>query len=103
MSTTTPKDAASAMPTALEQLKRFSVVVADTGDFNSIQAFAPRDATTNPTLILKAVQKPEYRGLLERERACGSLLVVEHALEPAPRRRLPAVAVVPDDYSSVSA
>jgi transaldolase len=68
MSTTTPKDAASAMPTALEQLKRFSVVVADTGDFNSIQAFAPRDATTNPTLILKAVQKPEYRGLLERVR-----------------------------------
>jgi len=39
--------------------------------------------------------------VLERERACGSLLVTEHALEPAQRRRLPALAVVPDDYSSV--
>jgi len=49
---------------ALEQLKRFTTVVADTGDFNSIRAYTPRDATTNPTLILKAVQKPEYAGLL---------------------------------------
>ncbi len=38
--------------------------------------------------------------VLERERACGSLLVARHALEPAQRRRLPQVAVVPDDYSS---
>ena len=66
--TTAPKDSSSAMPDALEQLKRHTVVVADTGDFNSIKAFAPRDATTNPTLILKAVQKPEYRGLLESVR-----------------------------------
>jgi transaldolase len=50
---------------ALEQLKRFTTVVADTGDFNSIRAYTPRDATTNPTLILKAVQKPEYAGLLK--------------------------------------
>lgn len=49
---------------ALDQLKRFTTVVADTGDFNSIKAFTPHDATTNPTLILKAVQKPEYGGLL---------------------------------------
>jgi hypothetical protein len=38
--------------------------------------------------------------VLERERACGGLLVARHALEPAQRRRLPRVAVVPDDYSS---
>lgn len=50
----------------LEQLKQFTTVVADTGDFQSIQAYAPRDATTNPSLILKAVQKAEYRPLLER-------------------------------------
>jgi transaldolase len=50
---------------ALEQLRSMTTVVADTGDFNAIRAYAPRDATTNPTLILKAVQKPEYRGLLE--------------------------------------
>lgn len=50
----------------LEQLKQYTTVVADTGDFQSIKAFAPRDATTNPSLILKAVQKDEYRPLLER-------------------------------------
>jgi transaldolase len=50
----------------LEQFKQFTTVVADTGDFQSIKAYAPRDATTNPSLILKAVQKPEYRPLLEQ-------------------------------------
>ena len=50
----------------LEQLKQFTTVVADTGDFQSIKAYAPRDATTNPSLILKAVQKAEYRPLLEQ-------------------------------------
>ena len=50
---------------ALERLKTMTVVVADTGDFNTMKAYAPRDATTNPTLILKAVGKPEYRGLLD--------------------------------------
>jgi transaldolase len=48
----------------LDQLKQYTTVVADTGDFQSIQAYSPRDATTNPSLILKAVQKPEYRYLL---------------------------------------
>ncbi len=49
---------------ALEQLRRFTTVVADSGDFNTMRAYAPRDATTNPTLILKAVSKPEYGALL---------------------------------------
>lgn len=48
----------------LDQLKKFTTVVADTGDFQSMQAYTPRDATTNPSLILKAVQKPEYQPLL---------------------------------------
>jgi len=52
--------------TQLEQLKQYTTVVADTGDFQSIKAYAPQDATTNPSLILKAVQKPEYRPLLEK-------------------------------------
>lgn len=51
---------------ALEKLKSMTVVVADTGDFNAIRAYQPRDATTNPTLILKAIQMPEYRGLLDQ-------------------------------------
>ena len=50
----------------LEQLKQYTTVVADTGDFQAIEAYAPRDATTNPSLILKAVQKPEYQPLLEQ-------------------------------------
>ena len=48
----------------LDALKQFTIVVADTGDFKQISAFTPRDATTNPSLILKAVQKPEYAPLL---------------------------------------
>jgi len=48
----------------LDALKQFTTVVADTGDFHQLAAFAPRDATTNPSLILKAVQKPEYAPLL---------------------------------------
>jgi transaldolase len=50
----------------MNQLKQYTTVVADTGDFQSIKAYAPQDATTNPSLILKAVQKPEYRPLLEK-------------------------------------
>ena len=48
----------------LEQLKQFTTVVADTGDFQAIQQYTPRDATTNPSLILKEVQKEEYKPLL---------------------------------------
>jgi transaldolase len=52
------------MPTQLDQLKTITTVVADTGNFRQLAQFAPRDATTNPSLILKAVQQPEYRPLL---------------------------------------
>lgn len=48
----------------LDALKRFTTVVADTGDFHQLAQYQPRDATTNPSLILKAVQKPEYAPLL---------------------------------------
>ncbi|WP_423708650.1 transaldolase [Undibacterium sp. WLX3042] len=50
----------------LEQLKQYTTVVADTGDFQAIKAYTPRDATTNPSLILKAVQKAEYKHVLEK-------------------------------------
>jgi transaldolase len=49
----------------LEQLRKLTVVVADTGDFEAIRKHRPQDATTNPSLILKAAQMPEYRGLVE--------------------------------------
>jgi transaldolase len=48
----------------LDALKQFTTVVADTGDFKQLAQFQPQDATTNPSLILKAVQKPEYAPLL---------------------------------------
>ncbi len=48
----------------LDQLKQHTIVVADTGNFRQLAQFAPRDATTNPSLILKAVQQSEYAPLL---------------------------------------
>ncbi len=48
----------------LDALKQFTTVVADTGDFRQLAQYQPQDATTNPSLILKAVQKPEYAPLL---------------------------------------
>ena len=47
------------------QLKRFTRVVADIADFQAMKEFAPQDATTNPTLILKAVAKEEYASLAD--------------------------------------
>ncbi len=49
----------------LDQLRKMTVVVADTGDFESIAQYRPRDATTNPSLIYKAAQMPPYKPLLE--------------------------------------
>ena len=53
------------MSTQLEQLKKYTKVVADTGDFESMKAYHPLDATTNPSLILQAAQKPEYKALVD--------------------------------------
>ncbi len=50
----------------LDQLKQFTKVVADTGDFGSIKAFTPQDATTNPSLILKAAGMSDYGHLVDR-------------------------------------
>ena len=52
--------------TQLDQLKQFTTVVADTGDFATLKQYAPQDATTNPSLILKAAQMPEYSWLLDK-------------------------------------
>ncbi|MCP9921869.1 transaldolase [Synechococcus lacustris] len=53
------------MATLLEQLSSMTVVVADTGDLQAIQQFTPRDATTNPSLILAAAQIPDYQHLID--------------------------------------
>src|ERR1044071_7001198 len=54
------------MKDLLSQLKQFSLIVADTGDFEHIRKYRPRDATTNPSLLLKASEMPEYKEVLER-------------------------------------
>ncbi len=50
----------------LEQLRKFTTVVADTGDFLQIKKFSPQDSTTNPSLILKAIEMPEYKEILDQ-------------------------------------
>ena len=59
----------------LEQLKQYTTVVADTGDFETMKDFRPQDATTNPSLILKAVGKDSYKSLVEK-------VVAEHRNDP---------------------
>lgn len=48
----------------MDQLKRHSLVVADTGDFNLIEKYQPEDSTTNPTLILQVAKKPDFENIL---------------------------------------
>ena len=60
----------------LDQLKQYTTVVADTGDFETMRAFLPQDATTNPSLILKAVGRDAYQPLVKG--------VVDHYLRAAP-------------------
>jgi transaldolase len=76
----------------LEQLKQYTTIVADTGDFQSIEAYSPQDATTNPSLILKAVQKDEYRPLLEQAardfKAHGAAHIIDQLLVAFGRRIL---------------
>ncbi|MCO8121730.1 transaldolase [Stieleria sp. TO1_6] len=69
-------DASSSATNQLDQLKRFTKVVADTGDFESMREFEPQDATTNPSLILAASGQPQYSYLIEQaigEHAKGGL------------------------------
>ncbi len=56
----------SSTSSQLDQLKSFTKVVADTGDFESMRAFKPQDATTNPSLILQAATKPEYAYIVDK-------------------------------------
>jgi transaldolase len=51
---------------ALEALRQFTTVVADTGSFESLRAYQPQDATTNPTLIIRALDQPQYAGIIDQ-------------------------------------
>ncbi|MEM9079131.1 MAG: transaldolase [Verrucomicrobiota bacterium] len=71
------------MPSQLDQLKEHTTVVADTGDFESMKEYQPQDATTNPSLILQAAGKEEYRHLVQQavEDLKGSSLEGEALVE----------------------
>jgi len=58
----------TASPSQLDQLKRLTKIVADTADFESMREFAPTDATTNPSLVLKAITMPQHAWLLDQAR-----------------------------------
>ncbi len=81
------------MSNLLEQLKRQSVVVADTGDLAAIRQFSPQDATTNPSLILKAVQSGQYDALIEEilEQVDSMSLSLECTVEEAGDRLVVAM------------
>lgn len=72
------------MPSQLNTLRQYTTVVADTGDFDSLRKHRPTDATTNPSLILKAVQKPENRELVRKvvadHRKANGPQLVDHLL-----------------------
>ena len=53
------------MASTLDKLKQHTTIVADSGDFGSIKAFLPQDATTNPSLVYTASQDPKYRSLVD--------------------------------------
>jgi len=66
MSTTTAEPTTATGLSQLDQLKKFTKVVADTGDFETMREFKPQDATTNPSLIYAATQKKEYSHILDK-------------------------------------
>lgn len=65
----------------LKQLRAMTQVVADTGDLGSIRQFRPQDATTNPSLLLKAAQLPYYRSLVDESNAWGAALAADSATQ----------------------
>lgn len=66
MSTTAELEKPALAGNQLDQLKQYTTVVADTGDFGAMKQYAPQDATTNPSLIYKAAQMPEYLALVDK-------------------------------------
>ncbi|XP_022913165.1 probable transaldolase [Onthophagus taurus] len=70
---------------SLDQLKQFTTVVADTGDFEAMEKYKPTDATTNPSLILQAASLPQYKHLVDEAIRCGSKIgsTLDEKLEAA--------------------
>src|SRR6188768_125734 len=98
------KPLARSSPTAmnqLDQLKSYTTVVADTGNFLQLAQFAPRDATTNPSLILKAVQSADYAHLLHDTVAAHKSLALDEIVDQVlVRFGLEILKVVPGRVST---
>ena len=85
----------------LDALKQYTTVVADTGDFLQLAQFQPRDATTNPSLILKSVQKPEYAPLLKDTVSRHGALALDEVIDRLlVRFGMEILAVVPGRVST---
>jgi len=83
------------MASLLEQLSEMTVVVADTGDLEAIKKFTPRDATTNPSLILAAAQIPAYQSLIDEALRSSRKLMGENApVEEVVREALDEISVI---------
>ena len=83
------------MASLLEQLSEMTVVVADTGDLEAIKKFTPRDATTNPSLILAAAQIPAYQSLIDESLRSSRKLIGENApVEEVVREALDEISVI---------
>jgi len=83
------------MATLLEQLSAMTVVVADTGDLEAIRRFTPRDATTNPSLILAAAQIPAYQSLIDEALRSSRKLIGENApVEDVVHEALDEISVI---------
>jgi transaldolase len=78
----------------LDQLAAMTVVVADTGEIDAIRQFTPRDATTNPSLILAAAQIPAYNELIDRSlRESRQVIGMEAAAEEVVKEALDEISV----------
>ena len=83
------------MASLLDQLSQMTVVVADTGDLEAIRKFTPRDATTNPSLILAAAQIPAYQNLIDEAlRSSRKLMGSDAAVEDVVREALDEISVI---------
>ena len=83
------------MASLLEQISEMTVVVADTGDLEAIKKFTPRDATTNPSLILAAAQIPAYQSLIDEALRSSRKLIGENApVEEVVREALDEISVI---------
>jgi transaldolase len=71
------------MPSELESLKKYTTVVADTGDIEAIARHRPQDATTNPSLLFKSAQLPQYRSLVEEAARYAAQQNVERSAQTA--------------------